>query len=298
MSYAKKSCLALVLFAVVLLSVFRTSADALTINVTKYELQYFEPIVEKKVTVYKGVKVYLGGKELSRGGYLINDTTYVPLRAASELIGGSISYDAKTRTATVTARGLSMTVSDGGYIVYANDRPLASRTPAVILADGSMYIPVRTLAKALGLSVEWQAPASVYLSGTVSPLAPASSYYDPDELLWMSRIINAESRGEPLLGKIAVGNVVLNRVRHKEYPSTVYGVIFDTKYGVQFSPIKDGSIYLPVEYESALAAKICLEGFTVSSDILFFLEPSKSVSSWIPNNRRYEFTVKNHYFYS
>jgi N-acetylmuramoyl-L-alanine amidase len=161
-----------------------------------------------------------------------------------------------------------------------------------------MYIPVRTLAAALGLSVEWRAPSSVYLSGAVTPLTPAASYYKEDELLWLSPIINAESRGEPLLGKIAVGNVVLNRVRHKDYPDTIYGVIFDTKYGVQFSPIKDGSIYLPVEYESRLAAMICLEGYSVSDKILFFLEPTKSVSAWIPNNRTYEFTVKNHYFYS
>ena len=298
MTYAKKSCLAIVLFAVVLLSVFRTSADALVVNVTKNELQYFEPIEEKRVSAHPRVKVYLQGKELSRGGYLIKDTTYVPLRAVADLIGASISYNAKTRTATVSGSGLSMTVSDGGYIVYANERPLAARTPSVILADGSMYIPVRTLAKALGLSVEWKAPASVYLSGKISALKNASDYYDSGELLWLSRIINAESRGEPLLGKIAVGNVVLNRVKHKDYPSTVYGVIFDTKYGVQFSPTKDGSIYLPVEYESLLAAKICLEGFSVSDKILFFLEPSKSVSAWIPNNRRYEFIVANHYFYS
>ena len=173
-----------------------------------------------------------------------------------------------------------------------------SKTPSVILDDGRMYVPVRVLAKALGLSVEWQAPATVLLDGDIKPLTHADSYYKSDEVLWLSRIINAESRGEPLLGQIAVGNVVLNRVKSPEYPSTIYGVIFDRKYGTQFSPVIDGSIYLPVTYTSLLAAKICLEGFSVSGDILFFMEPRKSVSKWIIENRPYEFTIGNHYFFS
>ena len=100
-----------------------------------------------------------------------------------------------------------------------------------------------------------------------------------------------------MLGQIAVGNVVLNRKRHKDYPSTIYGVIFDQKYGTQFSPVKDGSIYASPTYSATVAAKICLEGISVSPDILFFLEPSKSTSSWIPENRKYAFTVSNHYFF-
>ena len=129
------------------------------------------------------------------------------------------------------------------------------------------------------------------------PLTPASEYYKDDELYWLSRIISAESRGESLLGQIAVGNVVLNRMRHPDYPSTIYGVIFDKKYGVQFSPIADGSIYSPPTYSSTLAAKICLEGVSVSDKILFFMEPKASTSSWISDNRKYAFTIENHYFF-
>ena len=267
-------------------------------SVTERELHVFEPIDNKDPSVYPTVSLYLSGNYINERAYLIKDTTYVPLRAAMEFIGARIIYDASVRTAYLYAQGLEMSVADGAYTVYANSRPLMSRTPAVILDDGRMYIPVRTLAKILSLSVEWEAPATVRLDGRISVLTRADEYYKSDEVLWLSRIINAESRGEPLLGQIAVGNVVLNRVRSADYPSTIYGVIFDRKYGVQFSPVKDGSIYLPVTYTSLLAAKICLEGFSISSDILFFMEPRKSVSKWIIENRPYEFTIGNHYFFS
>ena len=127
---------------------------------------------------------------------------------------------------------------------------------------------------------------------------PAEQYYNKDSLYWLSRIISAESQGEPLLGQIAVGNVVLNRMRSPLYPNTVYGVIFDRRYGVQFSPVKDGSIYNPPYATSVTAAKICLEGYSVSGEILFFLEPLISVSLWVPNNRPYRFTIGHHDFYA
>jgi N-acetylmuramoyl-L-alanine amidase len=137
----------------------------------------------------------------------------------------------------------------------------------------------------------------VRITGKYSPIIHASKYYRSDEVLWLARIIHAESRGEPLLGQIAVGNVVLNRVRSSSYPNTIYGVIFDRKYGVQFSPVLDGTIYNTPSYNSTLAAKICLEGYDISDGALFFLRPELSTSSWIPNNRPYSFSVGKHDFY-
>jgi N-acetylmuramoyl-L-alanine amidase len=115
---------------------------------------------------------------------------------------------------------------------------------------------------------------------------------------WLSRIISAESRGESLLGQIAVGSVVMNRVKSPLYPNTIWSVIFDRKYGVQFSPIIDGSIYAAPTASAIVAAKICLEGFNVNSSALFFLYPRYSTSSWIPNNRQYLFSIGKHDFYA
>ena len=160
-----------------------------------------------------------------------------------------------------------------------------------------MYVPVRSIAKALSLGVEWSPKRQVRLSGSPRPLVHADHYYKTDDVYWLSRIISAESRGEPLLGQVAVGNVVLNRMRHKDYPNTIYSVIFDKKYGVQFSPVANGSIYAAPSYNSVLAAKICLEGVSVSDKMLFFMEPNKSTSSWIYKNRPYAFSIGNHHFF-
>lgn len=158
-----------------------------------------------------------------------------------------------------------------------------------------MYIPLQHFLKATGLSASVDRTVSIF--GTYSPLKDADSFYAPDQVFWLARIIHAESSGEPLLGQIAVGNVVLNRVRSPLYPSTIYGVIFDRKFGVQFSPVLDGTVYNTPSYSSVLAAKICLEGFTLSDTALFFLRPSHSTSTWIPENRPFAFTVGRHDFY-
>lgn len=293
----QKISVIMMLGIVVFLSVATVHVSAANVNISKRELEYFKSVGDKRVESYPSVRLRLSGVYINESAYLINDTTYVPLRAVTTLAGASVAFDDATRCAYVSMPGLSMSISDGSYIVYANERPLLSFTPAVILSDGRMYIPVRSIAKALSLRVEWLPSREVLLSGTVTPLHHADYYYSYDSLYWLSRIISAESRGEPILGQIAVGNVVLNRVRHKDYPNTIYGVIFDRKYGVQFSPVSNGSIYDVPSYNSVLAAKICLEGISVSPDILFFMEPSKSTSSWIYKNRPYAFTVSNHYFF-
>ncbi|MBE6635395.1 MAG: copper amine oxidase [Ruminococcaceae bacterium] len=289
------TCLLLSLFIFVGMAAIPAYAAEITID--ERELEYFKSIGSKDTYRYPSVRLYLGTSYIRESSYLINDTTYIPVRAVTELAGAAVKYDPILRRATVTMNGLVMTVTDGSYIVFANERALLSKTPAVILSDGRMYVPVRSIAKALSLGVEWRQDRSVLLSGAVKPITHANAYYRTDDLYWLSRIISAESRGEPLIGQIAVGNVVLNRMRHKDYPSTIYGVIFDKKFGIQFSPVKDGSIYASPTYSATVAAKICLEGVSVSPDILFFLEPSKSTSAWIPLNRKYAFTVRNHYFF-
>ncbi len=128
-------------------------------------------------------------------------------------------------------------------------------------------------------------------------MVKADSAYDYEDLYWLSRIISAEARGESFTGQIGVGTVVLNRVRSKEFPNTVKGVVFDRKYGTQFTPVANGSIYNTPTQSAVVAAKMCLDGYTLSNSVLYFLNPSIATSSWIQNNRKYAFRVGNHEFY-
>ena len=260
----------------------------------------FDITVSDTVTEhYEAIPLYMGGARLPVDARLINETTYVPLRAFSEAVAdAAIKWYAATRTAVLTADGLSLTVSDKGYYIEANGRYLYLRNPAVILSNGTLYLPVRPLAKALGVDIGWNASArSVTIKGNYTPIESGDSFYDKDEVYWLSRIISAESRGEPLLGQIAVGNVVLNRVRSPMYPNTVYGVVFDRKYGTQFSPVSLGTIYKDPYWLSVIAAKLCLDGAEIDDRVLFFVEPRIATSSWIQKNRTYAFTVLHHDFY-
>ena len=244
--------------------------------------------------------VYLDGREILVGDCVIRDSiTYVPLRKFCNLFANcQFSWNGKTKTATVTAEGLTMTVQEGAVYITANGHVYYT-VGEVINKNGSLYVPIRPLARTMNLTLSWNAGRRcVELSEEGRKSAFVSwANYNKDDLYWLSRIISAESRGEPIEGQIAVGNVVLNRVRSRSYPNTIYGVIFDRKHGTQFSPVSFGTIYNPPAASSILAAKMCLEGYTLSEDILFFMNPRIATNSWISKNRPYAFTIGNHDFY-
>ena len=245
------------------------------------------------------VSIFLASNRVLVGqAAIIDSVTYVGLRAFCDLIGDyDISWNDKTKTAKVTSDGLSLTATAGDLYLYANGRCIYT-VEAIRIIDDRICVPVRAIAKVLGVDVTWDgASRSVVLLKGNKYFAWGSSVYNSDELYWLSRIISSEAKGESLVGQIAVGNVVLNRVRDKSYPNTIYGVIFDRKHGTQFSPVAIGTIYDTPTASAIIAAKICLEGYTVSEDILFFMNPNIATSSWIAKNRKYAFTIGNHSFY-
>lgn len=245
------------------------------------------------------VRVTLDGKEILSGEAMIyQSVTYVPLRSFSELAGAdSVTWNGRTATATVKKGSTVISVTDGYYYIIASGRYFYTVTPILNLS-GRLYVPIRALAKSFCMNLHWNgATRTVELSSTGKSLTPASSYYASEDLYWLSRIISAESGGESLYGQIAVGNVVLNRVRHKQYPNTVRGVIFDRVGGIQFTPVANGTVYRTPTARSVIAAKICLEGYSISEDILFFMNPRIATSNWISKNRPFAFRIGNHDFY-
>lgn len=246
-----------------------------------------------------GIALYIDGTRYSGKTFLYRDTTYVGIREFTGAIAGAnITWNEKTSTATAKTAAVTVTATKGKEYISANGRYLWAKT-GIIIREGTMYVPVRPLAAAYGATVEWDAGTrSVKVKKGSGAILSGSKYYNADEVYWLSKIINAESRGEPMLGKIAVGNVVLNRVRSKDYPNTIYGVIFDRKYGVQFSPVSDGSIHLEPDADSVIAAKLCLEGYTVSKSILFFINPKIATSMWVTTSRPFEVSIGRHDFYA
>lgn len=247
------------------------------------------------------IPIYVDGSPVLEGSaYLIDGITYVPLRAFCDSFDGAftVSWNGVSHTASATSGSLTLKAQQDAYYITANERCFYT-VGKVLNIEGRIYVPIRPMAKAFCLDLTWNGESrSVSLSSTGKRLSTAAEVYDSEDIYWLSRIINAEAGSEPFLGKIAVGNVVLNRVRSSQYPNTVKGVVFDRKYGVQFSPVSNGTIYNSPNYDSIVAARICLEGYSLSTDVLYFLNPRIATNFWIVNNRRYEFTIGNHKFYS
>ncbi len=245
------------------------------------------------------VNVTLDGKPILKdSAVIINSVTYVPLRAFSELMGADkISWNASTRTATVKKGTLEIHITSGALYIGANGRYFFT-VEKILNFGGRLFVPVRPISSAFSASVNWDGQTrTVRITSSGKTLESASAAYNSSDLYWLSRIISAEASGEPLEGQIAVGNVVLNRRAHASYPNTIYGVIFDRKGGTQFSPVSMGTIYNAPTQSSIIAAKICLEGYSVDTQILFFMNPRIATSNWISKNRPFAFTIANHDFY-
>ena len=157
-------------------------------------------------------------------------------------------------------------------------------------------LPLALLSNALGCPLTWNAATGTADLDTASARPPQANY-NSEDLYWLSRIISAESRGEPLAGQIAVGNVVLNRVESSHFPNSVQEVVFDDRYAIQFEPVSNGTIYDEPTSSAVLAAKLCLEGANTAGKSLYFFAPALSAGSWIRSSRTYCTTIGCHRFY-
>jgi N-acetylmuramoyl-L-alanine amidase len=227
---------------------------------------------------------------------LIGSTTYVPLYDFSRLMGAAAMTQDEDSTTIFLPKLQIVAVADTCYIT-ANGRYLY--VPDLCkMVNNVMYVPVRTLSRVFGAKVKWNSDArSISVTPALKPISSGDSFYDETDVYWLSRIINAESRGEPMAGKIAVGNVVLNRVSVSSYPDTVHGVIFDRRSGIQFSPAYSGSIKRTPSEDCIIAAKLALDGADVVGDSLYF-NASRLRSTWASRNRTYVATIGNHSFYA
>lgn len=240
--------------------------------------------------------VYVDGAAVDAAATVRENTTYVSLRAVTEALrpGAAVSWAGDH--AAAKAADCILTARPGALYLEANGRALFV-PQGVLLEGGRTLVPVRVLADALGARVDWD-PATGGVHVTSVGRAPtAAEVYDPDALHWLGQIISAESQGEPLIGKIAVGNVILNRAASPDFPDTIYGVIFDDRWGGQFEPVRNGSVYWAPTEESVTAAKLVLEGADVAGDSLYFLAPALTSNHWIMESRPYVTTIGVHWFY-
>ena len=99
-----------------------------------------------------------------------------------------------------------------------------------------------------------------------------------NDLHLLARLISAEARGEPYIGQVAVGAVVLNRVKHPSFPNSIAGVIYQPG---AFTCLDDGQFYEPVAESAWRAAQDALNGWDPSGGAIYYFNPSTATSAWI-----------------
>ena len=235
-------------------------------------------------------------------GFMIDGVTYVSIREFGDMLDMPIevAWDPEASILLATAEGFTLTLDPEAGYMTANDRCfyLPNKAHSV---EGTIVVPIREMARCLSVEVEWEAETRSI--SIITPedgpafLTPAEEYYVEEDLYWLSRIIYSESGNQPMEGMMAVGNVVLNRVADPTCPDSIYEVIFDNRYGVQFSVTETGAIYLEPNERSVVAAKLCLEGYKVVGDCLFFVNPKTGSVGWFESTRVHYATIGEHAFY-
>ena len=96
----------------------------------------------------------------------------------------------------------------------------------------------------------------------------------------MARAINGEARGEPYEGQVAVGAVILNRVKSSKFPNTISGVIYQSG---AFTAVADGQINHPIAEDSTVykAARDAMNGWDPTGGCIYYFNPATATNKWI-----------------
>lgn len=228
---------------------------------------------------------------------VVGGVTYVSLQTVVTKVYPTATITWPSEKALVSAPGLTMTVGVGDSYLEANGRALYVEG-GVQTSNGRVVVPIRILAQAMGGTAAWDAQSGVASMTTGTPILAGASYYNYEDLYWLSHIINAESGNQSLNGKLGVGTVILNRVESAQFPGNIYDVVFDRRGGVwQFTPAGSGSVHREPNAESVLAAKLCLEGARVGGSSLYFVNLKIAPNCWASRNRPYVATIGSHTFF-
>lgn len=100
------------------------------------------------------------------------------------------------------------------------------------------------------------------------------------DLQLLARAINGEARGESYEGQVAVGAVILNRVKHPDFPNTIGGVIYQPG---AFTAVSDGQINHPIDETSTVykAARDAMNGWDPTNGCVYYFNPNTATNSWI-----------------
>ena len=139
---------------------------------------------------------------------------------------------------------------------------------------------VRYFQRKNGLTVDGIAgPKTLAAMGiTSSSSSSSSSSSNSSNVNLLARLIYGEARGEPYTGQVAVGAVVMNRVKSSSFPNTISGVIYQSG---AFDAVSDGQINLTPDATAKKAAQDAINGWDPSYGAIYYFNPSTATNKWI-----------------
>ena len=108
------------------------------------------------------------------------------------------------------------------------------------------------------------------------PTGKSSNYQSNVTLL--ARVISGEARGESYTGQVAIAAVVLNRVKHSSFPSSIAGVVYQPG---AFTAVSDGQINITPSQSCYNAARDALNGWDPTGGSIYYYNPNTATNSWI-----------------
>lgn len=213
-------------------------------------------------------------------------TSYVSFYYGAKALRPDLDITWEEGVFVARAQDVYMTVRCGDLYLQINGRYLPVEGGIQQADDGAAWLPVRVLATALGAQVAWTGQVELTTGGV--PLTEATRPYSDEDLDVLSRVIQHEAGYEPMQGRIAVGNVIMNRVHSPSFPDTVSGVVYARNQfpGATNATPREGAV---------LAARLALEGVNVVPGAYYFNGVGKPC--WASRNKAHLYTIGGHAFY-
>lgn len=134
----------------------------------------------------------------------------------------------------------------------------------------------------------------IALSKNNKQVVYAATNNNTSDVQLIARAINGEARGEPYEGQVAVGAVILNRVKDSKFPNTIAGVIYQSG---AFTAVSDGQINVPIDSNSTVvkAAQDALNGWDPTGGAIYYFNPNTATNKWIWSRPQIK-TIGSHIF--
>ena len=157
--------------------------------------------------------------------------------------------------------------ADGVFGAGTRSAVIAFQKKNGLKADG---VVGKSTYKALGMESSYQALVNNATNGVGG--------YSSSDVYLLAKTIYAEGRGEPYTGQVAIGAVVMNRVRNSAFPNTVSGVVYQKH---AFTAVSDGQINLTPDDTAMRAARDAINGWDPTGGALYYYNPAVATSAWI-----------------